>query len=211
MEVAPPHLTTLAERQSFRTERRRKRQIEECNALLPKVRDIDAIIQVGLGHWFEGPQLLGRFPSAQFFAIEPVRRYIDGAKQKGFPGEITAGVALERSGDEVSLADRRDRTTVFIDRKDRYTFTVRSYALDDMFGATGFGRIFLWMDCEGAEVRALRGAGTVLTKTAYVLAEVSNRTHSGAAKQEDTVSLLRAHGFVQIAKYRCTALFERRG
>jgi FkbM family methyltransferase len=200
------------ERLAFKVARRLRQQKDECDRLLPFVKSVDTIIQVGLGNWWEGPHLLKRFPKATYYAIEPIARYCDEAKANGFPGTIYTGVAWDKSGQTLSFSMRRMRSSVFFTYKNKGTpIQSPSYALDDLFKDKPLGRTFLWMDCEGSELAALRGAEAyVLPSTEYVLSEIQgNPPIGGYTTENDVVSKLRSKGFKEVARRKNTAMFVK--
>lgn len=202
-------LPTLGQRQAFRSDLRRRQAESEATEILNYIHNIDAIIQVGLGAWMEGSILLNRFPSIGYFAIEPVRRYCDQAKERGFPGEIKCGAAWNETGIKMAFEDHREKTSAFRNRKGRPDFEVPTFRLDDIYGHLDFSAVFLWVDAEGSELQAIMGCQCLLRKCKYVLAELTRRKIAGRIDSQQAEVAPYLSGFVKIQRIGATDLFVR--
>lgn len=189
----------------------------ECAALLPHISAVDTIIQVGLGNWHEGESLLAKFPNATFFAIEPLTKFVSAAKSKGFPGKIETALAWHTSGVTLAFSNRGERSSALIDDRGRVT-TARTITLDDAFANDpNLGeKVFLWMDCEGSELRALQGASKILPKTEYLVSECcwnprkKYAPSKGYTTEAQLYEWVEANGFQLITRHRALRLFRRK-
>lgn len=139
---------------------------------------IDTIIQAGVGYGNEVPRLRERFPHARLFGFEPCRQFLKYWLDAGYPG-VLLPFALAGSPGMRTLylrGGRAEASSFYPRANETKADSVLAVTLDDMFGAALPGRMcLLWMDCEGAELDALRG-GAALLKMAvrYCLIEVAD-------------------------------------
>lgn len=199
-----------------RLERSRKtrllKQQKQDDALLPHVtKPVNTIIQIGIGHWYEGNSLKRRFQSAQLIGVEPVKRYARSAITAGFRGRMHVGFAWHKSGIERKFSDQRHQTSVFniLSRRNkkivgcnRPMIRSTSITIDDLTKGFKLGTVFIWMDCEGSELNALKGGTRTLANTAYILSELS-------CGKDAVCQFVAQRGFKKIASYGNNILFEK--
>lgn len=167
-------------------DRRRARSRKETALLLDHLdpnHRIDRVIQCGLGDWAEGPVLLERFPTADFYAAEPIHVYAIEAWQAGFRGPILQVALWNKTGEILYLHKWRTRTSA-LNMEDRGLGSIEVFTLTlDKFAEylkiynhdkRVFQNTLLWMDCEGVELKILEQAGYVLDRTYYVLCELKD-------------------------------------
>ena len=184
-----------------RGERRHIRQQEQAREFLEQMTDVEIIFQVGLGDWAEGPALYDCFPLAKFFAVEPLVRFHDQARERGFEGLVGSFAVWDEDGQSMKMGDRRTKTSVFCqDFRSRSEGVVEvvSITLDTLqkIWYVPVGRTLLWLDCEGAELHALRGASIFLRQVQYVVCELREKPEFlGWAAKRDIVEHLDTCGF----------------
>jgi FkbM family methyltransferase len=74
--------------------------------------------------------------------------------------------------------------------------------LDDWATRRGITQLdFLWLDLQGFELEALKGAGDLLSTVSAVHAEVSNvELYEGAPLYPEVLAWMRSHGFIPVAE-----------
>lgn len=198
--------------------RRRTRSQAETRELLrppPGGWPVDGLIQGGLGDWAEGPVLLDLWGHLPWMAADPVHRYAHEAWRDGFRGPIIQAALWDVTGALLELSDFRSRTSVY-DNGARYLGKFKTYtiALDD---AVRFVRYpsaapALWLDCEGAELTILRGAGTVLPSVPLIVIELKNRpAFPGWPCAREVNSALDDYGFRLFRRIGDNAVYVRKG
>lgn len=176
------NITGRQERAQKRTQRRMEEARRIAESFFSSIEEngvsIAGVVQVGIGPWWEGEELLRFFPSAHYLGIEPLQRYIYNAWNLGFRGPIIEGAVCGETGNELIMYDRRDRTSVHFEDDQSRLPQVRTttITLDDAVKYVRFPDVptLLWMDCEGGELQALDGANNFIDQVVAIVAELKD-------------------------------------
>lgn len=145
---------------------------------------VDAILQVGVGYGEELPLIRKAFPAAKLIGFEPCSGFIDHWKRKGYPGLFLPYAIASEPGVRklYPRSGKYEATSMFPRENEAKVELVQAVTLDMMLSFWGpLGRsVFLWMDCESAELEAINGGKKFLQHVKYVLAEaVSGESSRG--------------------------------
>ena len=128
-----------------------------------------SIISVGVGHASERMIWDWLLPDADLLGIDP-----RGRKHGWTARYLQAAVVAPGSPQEVPYCGTCQSIMCPSAKIHSRPFSVRAVTLDE--AASGMQPpFFLWLDCEGAELNALRGGAEVLKHTRWINAEVRER------------------------------------
>lgn len=216
----------LEARRQYRIQREKDKKSHTEKLVMSLLEPIDiskvkTIIQVGLGYWHEGDVLLQHFPNANFYAIEPRKRYCAQARDAGFPGFILEEYLVwSDSNSDVPMFGPRERLSAFSDEKyktDEWAeldpdsrVVAPAITLDDFCAKCDIPKegIFLWLDCEGSEYQAILGASNILTGVEYILCEISRFFHGEGVTDMYIIDYLKSKGFAKLSRAKSDYLFE---
>ena len=163
----------------------------------------DLIVQAGVGLLHEETDVLAaEWPGVQFVGFEPCSDSFRGLQGK-YPGELIGRAVGEKSGvaDLHVKWNHKDGSSLH-PHEAAYdaVLSVPVVTLGEFFaGRILPPRVLLWLDCEGAELAALSGAGDFLNHVQVVNVELtSRRTWAGWASPVDVHRLLADAGFFKI-------------
>lgn len=159
----------------------------------------------------EVPRILRNYPKCKVTIFECSQRYCEKLRKR-FSGnprvEIIEKAVSDQRG-EIEFFETNIRGSGSLLRvgelseksygmQQQESFLVDATTLDEEFGDTKID--VLQLDVQGAELKVLRGAGTVLRKVGAVLTEVSVRPHlyEGSAILGEIESELNGHGFEMV-------------
>lgn len=168
----------------------------------------DALINCGVGMWphCEAAQFHDRWPQAAIVGCEP-NREIYGVRTREYPGTLLPVAVGEREGSVTLHPGLEDggMTSVLLPTQEipiahGEPYEVTCTTIDHI--APPCHRGWLWLDIEGYEAHALRGATETLRRCNWVSLEVSNRPRrEGEATVEEIESILTPYGFRLIATH----------
>ncbi len=177
----------------------------------------DLFIDCGVGPrpHSEAAQIVARF-GCRCVGCEP-RRGIHAERRKEFPGQLRRwGVwsqpgrrtieARAATAGEAGLLPTVDRTPI-VERE-----RVRLVTLDDWLAGEAFKNALLWLDIEGAELEALRGAERLLRsgRIRYVVCEVSlSKRFENGPTPADVHAHLLERGFALVWQRRTGGVADR--
>ncbi len=148
------------------------RYLSECLGAKPT-----HIIQAGVGRGAECKYLMKPWPDAKLIGIEPIA---DCFNLENYPGEIVhaAVVGNEKSEAALVYVKRAHKTGSSLFGRGAATDTLRSVdavTLDEVAArrAVFGGDVLLWLDCEGSELEALRGAENLLPYVKWINVEMT--------------------------------------
>lgn len=165
-------------------------------------RGLSALVVAGVGDGLEWVGFRRRSPRGLVYGFEPSPA--QRVKAAGFPGPLLH-YALWDSSVELGLLGSKNCT------RTRPGSGVRAARLDSFSLSLG-ERAVLWLDCEGAELRALRGATGVLDSFVAVNVEVRTRLQAEAhypdddefCCDEDVLAFLAERGFEPMLTHSAT-------
>jgi len=162
----------------------------------------DAIVQVGIGNHHEEVELMQKaWSDAKFIGFEPHPGMAKGL-QKTYPGELY-NLAVSNFNGVGTLHDKprhSDGASLF-EHKDcpgSKGHKVQIVYLDSFFHTkpVPFGRIMLWVDCEGSELDALQGGQDFIRHVDVINIELtSDPPGKGWCDMMTTHRWLVDHGF----------------
>lgn len=142
----------------------------QVGAIIPFIRSFPKIEHFLLGGPADGNEaqvFVKDFPSVKVFGFEPSKTMYEYQLRNGFPGMLL-NIALWSSDQELELVEGSGRTPRDNGRtavvREGPDSTVRSRSLDSLSEQYGpFTNSVLWIDIEGSEEEALKGARALLT------------------------------------------------
>ncbi len=141
----------------------------------------DLMIQVGVGHYHEEVKVLqSEWPGLRFIGFEPHPGIYRDLKDT-YPGRIFPIAITDREGTMMLNTKRRHADgSSLIDFQDgqettpiEVNTTLLDYVFYDIQDSHNDQRILLWLDCEGCELMALRGATRALQKVSMINIEMT--------------------------------------
>lgn len=129
----------------------------------------DLVVQVGVGTCHQEVDVLReQWPDVRLIGFEPHHRIVESIRGS-YPGDLHE-LAITNSVGTALLNDKRhhiDGSTLFpiADQPTCSQLEVKTSTLDELsssFGICAYDRVLLWLDCEGSELNALKGASKFL-------------------------------------------------
>jgi FkbM family methyltransferase len=137
----------------------------------------DTVISVGIGYNHQEVDVLKEeWPGVRFYGIEPHPDVLDRANKEGLFDLLFQVAASDRQGTATLHAKRRhaDGSSLLKVAEDCREFTVETDTLDAMFPVkVDLGRLLLWLDCEGNELKVLSGAVKLIERVRVVNVELT--------------------------------------
>ncbi len=168
----------------------------------------DALINCGVGMWphCEAAQFHDRWPQATIVGCEP-NQEIHSVRARDYPGELLPVAVGGQEGSVMLYPGDEDggMSSLLLPTEDYpiahgEPYEVACTTIDHI--ALPCHRGWLWLDIEGYEANALRGATETLRRCQWVSLEVSNRPRRrGEATVEEIESILKPHGFRLLATH----------
>ena len=162
----------------------------------------DALINCGVGMWphCEAAQFHDRWPQATIVGCEPNRKTF-AIRSRDYPGELLPVAVGQRHGTLLLYPAKEDGGMSSLLRpvegfavEHEAPYEVPCTTIDEIAPACERG--WLWLDIEGYEAHALRGATETLKRCRWVSLEVSNRPRrEGEATVAEIEAILAPHGF----------------
>ena len=176
----------------------------------------DAFINCGVGPYphSEARQFAKRYRGAPIVGVEPNRELYE-LRSRDYPGELH-NVAVSDSAGELTLypGTKDGGMSSVLPAADGHPidygepYQVEAVTIDQI--APQCERGFLWLDIEGYEAHALRGATETLKRCQWVLVEVSNtRRRVGEATLDDIEAILNPHGFRTVMMFNAPGSHDR--
>jgi len=163
------------------------------------------VIQAGIGlNWEEVDCFMEQWPDIHFEGFEPNPLLIRKLKKANYPGNYYPYAIGDAKGIGELRYRRRHKDGSSLndigDKEDEPTKTasVEIVTLDEFFAGTVFEQpILLWLDCEGYELKALRGAEAFLEGVGMINVEMTgNPNGEGWCKPWEVHRFIVDHGFV---------------
>jgi FkbM family methyltransferase len=167
--------------------------------------DVATLIDVGVNRGT--PDLYEAFPNAYLVLVEPVRERIPAMEAiiADRAGEYVTAAAGAKKGTatfnvetaRIGLSSFHGRLTTPVDESAIERRTVNIVTLDYLRRKHRLkGPFGIKIDTEGHELDVIRGSRKTLTKTAWVIAEVSiGKRFEGGYRADEMIGIMRSHGF----------------
>jgi len=161
------------------------------------------LVQVGVGHhWGEIECLKEEWPDCEIVGFE-AHPGIAKAQRDLYPGKLIQAAVSEHSGRQFLYVKSRHADGSSLNRpagmKGYKTVEIPTFTLDELLAEDLlFGRTLLWLDCEGNELRVLRGAEQMLEGVEVVNLEMTSNPPSPQwCDMMETHRWLVDHGFLR--------------
>jgi FkbM family methyltransferase len=171
----------------------------------------EAMFDIGVGPKSEYLTLGRRYPNMKIYGFEPCRVRFERLVPK-FPGILMPYAAWDENAElklhrKTKDAKFGDAPTIFNQGRNKLKISESVSArtldwLDDQLG--NLDRILLWMDIEGAEMKALMGATRMLKdqRIKWLNLEVRPKPKREIIPSEDDITgFLKIFGYKQVLKY----------
>lgn len=187
----------------------KRHRLRAAAQIFRRHRRIDTIVQVGIGRGEEIRTLVALYPRAKWVGFEPLPDFVRHWRfDASYPGMVVPAAVWDSVG-EVAIYRRHGnlRASSVYPRPDEALppVVVPTVTLDGFDSErSAFGRnILLWLDAEGAEQAALRGAAGLFKsgRVRLVVSELANSERLGWPDREGTHRLLMEYGCHLVAIY----------
>jgi FkbM family methyltransferase len=182
-------------------------------------REPGTIIMCGVGRGDESKVFASRFPNARIVGVEPMV-----AQAWKFSGMLIGAALVEqRHAGPMTFYERVGKSkasSLFASNfpEQNKTITVDTITLDELFESKKLpAPIALWMDCEGAELGALKGGPACVSASEWIIAEIltlrgekSIKRRKGWPGRADVLNCILAAGFERQWEDDGNIMFRRR-
>jgi len=147
----------------------RRKNVGQWKRILPSIPEPDLFLDFGPGKYdSEAWEAQERWPNCSIIGVEACdNRY---AKIKStYPGQLHHLAIDEKAGQaEGYIGGRQGMFTFGMEREvgvvnNHRKVTVKTTTVDQLYENSGGGTVFIWADIEGAELRMLKGATSLLS------------------------------------------------
>lgn len=171
------------------------RQVEN---VFPYMDGVRQFLLAGPADGDEAQILHAKYPDVKIWGFEPNVRWLRHQLEIGFPGTLLNYALWHTPGIlelQINPGENGDRSASVCRQRSGSIQRVEARTLDDLSAEYGpFEDALLWLDIEGAELGALRGAANLLSRVLVLNVEIfADETGPGA--------LLRAHGFSEVKRW----------
>lgn len=138
------------------------------------------------------------YPAVQVLGIEPCEEMRDYQRSHDFPGPIVAAALRDRGGSDIQfrMLGRRSSSEWEPSLTSAITRMVPATTLDFLDYLYGpFMDAVLWLDIEGSEYLALKGAGNLLSSGRVQLVNIEALPERMPEQAENCAQILTSRGF----------------